>query len=126
MPTMTSRTPAAIAHPRLLRAGPATASPETAIADLPPLRAARGRSAHWSQIPFLSRVQGAAAAGTVAAKPVEGTPMARAAGRALRGVVAAGAAFLLAACGPPVGVSRVSPREVSRELTRSALNSSKP
>jgi pimeloyl-ACP methyl ester carboxylesterase len=52
--------------------------------------------------------------------------MARAAGRVLCGVLAAGVAFVLAACGPPVGVSRVSPRDVSRDLTRSALNSSTP
>jgi pimeloyl-ACP methyl ester carboxylesterase len=50
----------------------------------------------------------------------------RTAGRALLGVLAAGAALLLVACGPPVGVSRVSPREVSRDLTRSALNSTTP
>src|SRR5262249_20919853 len=75
--------------------------------------------------PFLSRVQGTAAPGTAEANSVEGMLMARAA-RALFSVMAAGAAFLLAACGPPVGVSRVSPREVSRDLTRSALNSSTP
>ena len=39
---------------------------------------------------------------------------------------AAGAALLLVACGPPVGVSRVSPRVVSSELTQSALNSRTP
>ena len=50
----------------------------------------------------------------------------RAAGRALRGVLAASVTLLLVACGPPVGVSRVSPREVSRDLTRSALNSTTP
>jgi pimeloyl-ACP methyl ester carboxylesterase len=50
----------------------------------------------------------------------------RAAGRAQRGVLAACATLLLVACGPPVGVSRVSPREVSRDLTRSALNSTMP
>ena len=44
----------------------------------------------------------------------------------LRAAVAAVAALLLVACGPPVGVSRVSPRVVSSELTRSALNSSTP
>lgn len=44
----------------------------------------------------------------------------------MRGVLVAGAALLLVACGPPVGVSRVSPRIVSRELTQSALNSSTP
>ena len=33
------------------------------------------------------------------------------------------AILLLAACGPPVGVKRVSPRTVSRDLTQSALNS---
>jgi hypothetical protein len=37
---------------------------------------------------------------------------------------AAGAALLVVACGRPVGVTRVSPQEVSRELTQSALNSS--
>src|SRR5262249_58340431 len=41
------------------------------------------------------------------------------------------AVFLMAswgrvACGPPVGVSRVSPRVVSSELTQSALNSTTP
>ena len=36
------------------------------------------------------------------------------------------AALLLAACGPPVGVTRVSPRTFSQELTPSALNSSTP
>jgi pimeloyl-ACP methyl ester carboxylesterase len=36
------------------------------------------------------------------------------------------AALLLAACGPPIGVSRVSPRTVTQELTRSALNASTP
>jgi len=44
----------------------------------------------------------------------------------MRALVAAGAALLLTGCGPPVGVSRVSPRVVSSELTRSALNSSTP
>ncbi len=44
----------------------------------------------------------------------------------MRAVFAAGAALLLVACGPPVGVSRVSPRAVSGELTRSALNSNTP
>ena len=38
----------------------------------------------------------------------------------------ASAAFLLVACGPPVGVSRVSQRTVTGELTHSALNSSTP
>jgi pimeloyl-ACP methyl ester carboxylesterase len=52
--------------------------------------------------------------------------MVRAGGRALCGLLAAGAACVLAGCGPPVGVSRVSPRDVSRDLTRSALNSSTP
>ena len=47
-------------------------------------------------------------------------------GHTLRGVLAAGATLLMVACGPPVGVSRVSPRDVSRDLTRSALNSSTP
>jgi pimeloyl-ACP methyl ester carboxylesterase len=36
------------------------------------------------------------------------------------------AAVLLAACGPPVSVNRVSPRTVTAELTQSALNSSAP
>src|SRR5262245_23159264 len=44
----------------------------------------------------------------------------------LRAVLAVVAMLLPVACGPPVGVSRVSPREVSRDLTRSALNSSRP
>jgi len=44
----------------------------------------------------------------------------------MRAVIAAGVAFLLVACGPPIGVSRVPPRTVSRELTQSALNSSSP
>jgi pimeloyl-ACP methyl ester carboxylesterase len=49
----------------------------------------------------------------------------------MRSVFAAGAALLLTswglvACGPPVGVSRVSPRIVSSELTQSALNSTSP
>jgi len=47
-------------------------------------------------------------------------------GRPLRATLAAGAAIVLVACGPPVGVSRVSPRTVTRELTRSALNSRTP
>jgi len=37
-----------------------------------------------------------------------------------------GTVFLLVACGPLVGVSRVSPRTVTSELTHSALNSSTP
>src|SRR5262245_55452888 len=36
------------------------------------------------------------------------------------------AALLLAACGPPVGVTRVSPRTVTHALTRRALNSGTP
>src|SRR5262249_29324018 len=53
--------------------------------------------------------------------------MPRTAGCTLRGMLAAGMTLLLVvACGPPVGVSRVSPREVSRDLTRSALNSTTP
>jgi pimeloyl-ACP methyl ester carboxylesterase len=47
-------------------------------------------------------------------------------GHTLRAILAAGATLLMVACGPPVGVSRVSPRDVSRDLTRSALNSSTP
>ena len=51
-------------------------------------------------------------------------------GRSRRGLVRAVlvicAAIFLVSCGPPVGVSRVSPRTVSEELTRSALNSSTP
>ncbi len=35
-------------------------------------------------------------------------------------------ALATAACGPPVGVDRVSPRDVSRDLTRSALSSDSP
>jgi len=50
----------------------------------------------------------------------------RTVGRTLHAVLAAGATLLLVACGPPVGVSRVSPRDVSRDLTRSALNSDTP
>ena len=34
--------------------------------------------------------------------------------------------LLVAGCAPPVGVRRVSPRTVSADLTRSALNSSQP
>jgi hypothetical protein len=50
-----------------------------------------------------------------------------AAAHASRAVIAALAAvLLLGACGPPVGVSRVSPRVVSRELTQNALNSDEP
>jgi hypothetical protein len=44
----------------------------------------------------------------------------------MRAVVAACLLLLLAGCRPPVGVSRVSPRTVSRELTQSALNSEQP
>ncbi|HYB41163.1 MAG TPA: hypothetical protein VEL75_05300, partial [Candidatus Methylomirabilis sp.] len=40
--------------------------------------------------------------------------------------LAVGAALLLAACSPPVGVTRVAPRTVTEELTRSALNSDTP
>src|SRR5262245_6242915 len=43
-----------------------------------------------------------------------------------RAAVAACAALLVVSCGPPVGVTRVSPRAVSEELTRSALNSNTP
>src|SRR5262245_9264636 len=50
----------------------------------------------------------------------------RTVGRTPRDLLAARATLLLVACGPPVGVSRVSPREVSRDLTRSALNSDTP
>ncbi|MDX2167271.1 MAG: hypothetical protein SF182_09415 [Deltaproteobacteria bacterium] len=47
--------------------------------------------------------------------------------RCLRsGAAVLAAALLLAGCGPPVGVSRVSPRTVSRELTANALNSDQP
>jgi pimeloyl-ACP methyl ester carboxylesterase len=42
------------------------------------------------------------------------------------GHAVAATALLLVACGPPVGVRRVSPRAVSSELTESALNSSSP
>ena len=52
--------------------------------------------------------------------------MGRSSGSVRRVLVAACTAVLLASCGPPVGVSRVSPRTVSQELTRSALNSSTP
>ncbi len=44
----------------------------------------------------------------------------------MRVALAAGAALLVVACGPPVGVSRVSPRAVTSELTRSALNADRP
>ena len=44
----------------------------------------------------------------------------------MRAILAASLALLLVACGPPVRVSRVSPRTISRELTRSALNSGTP
>jgi hypothetical protein len=37
-----------------------------------------------------------------------------------------GLALLVAACGPPVNVQRVSPRTVTADLTRSALNGSVP
>ena len=47
-------------------------------------------------------------------------------GALTRAVFAVGAALLLAACAAPVGVSRVSPRTVTHELTRSALNSATP
>jgi pimeloyl-ACP methyl ester carboxylesterase len=43
-----------------------------------------------------------------------------------RAVFAAGAVLLLVACAPPVGVSRVSPRAVTNELTRSILTSTTP
>jgi pimeloyl-ACP methyl ester carboxylesterase len=44
----------------------------------------------------------------------------------MRAALMVGAALLLAACSPPVSVTRVSPRTVTEELTRSALNSSTP
>jgi len=44
----------------------------------------------------------------------------------MRVVLVTTAALLLAACGPPVSVSRVSPRTVTQELTQSALNSNTP
>lgn len=44
----------------------------------------------------------------------------------MRRVFVACAALLLGACRPPVGVSRVSPRIVTSELTQSALNSGRP
>ena len=47
-------------------------------------------------------------------------------GSLMRAVFAVGATLLLLACRPPVGVSRVSPRIVTQELTRSALNSTSP
>jgi pimeloyl-ACP methyl ester carboxylesterase len=47
-------------------------------------------------------------------------------GTVMRAVFAVGAAVLLVACRPPVGVTRVSPRIVTQELTQSALNSSSP
>jgi len=40
--------------------------------------------------------------------------------------VAAGLVLGLAGCRPPIGVTRVSPRTVSRDLTQSALNSDQP
>jgi len=42
----------------------------------------------------------------------------------MRVALVVGAALLFAACSPPVSVARVSPRTVTEELTRSALNSS--
>jgi pimeloyl-ACP methyl ester carboxylesterase len=45
--------------------------------------------------------------------------------RLMRGVLAA-TVLVLVGCGPPVGVTRVSPRTVTRELTESALNSETP
>jgi hypothetical protein len=59
-----------------------------------------------------------------AARKVEGAARPRAGPLLMRAGLVAGAAFLLVACGPPVGVSRVSPRTVTNELTHSALNSS--
>jgi hypothetical protein len=44
----------------------------------------------------------------------------------MRTMLATAAELLLFACGPPVGVSRVSPRVVSSELMQSALNSRTP
>jgi len=44
----------------------------------------------------------------------------------MRRVFAVAVGVLLVACRPPVGVTRVSPRIVTQELTQSALNSSSP
>ena len=44
----------------------------------------------------------------------------------IRALLVTGVALFLMACGTPVGVTRVSPRTVSQELTQSALNSSTP
>ena len=71
------------------------------------------------------RFLGAKASGR-AARKVEGAAGPRDGPRLMRAGLVAGAALLLVACGPPVGVSRVSPRTVTNELTRSALNSSTP
>jgi pimeloyl-ACP methyl ester carboxylesterase len=44
----------------------------------------------------------------------------------MRRLVAGLALLVVAACGPPITVSRVSPRTVTADLTRSALNGSQP
>src|SRR5262249_11411373 len=44
----------------------------------------------------------------------------------MRRLVAGLALLAVAACGPPITVSRVSPRTVTADLTRSALNGSQP
>jgi hypothetical protein len=71
------------------------------------------------------RFLGAKASGR-AARKVEGAAGPRDGPRLMRVGLVAGAVLLLVACGPPVGVSRVAPRTVTNELTRSALNSSTP
>jgi hypothetical protein len=71
------------------------------------------------------RFLGAKASGR-AARKVEGAAGPRDSPRLMHASLVTGAALLLVACGPPVGVSRVSPRTVTNELARSALNSSTP
>ena len=61
-----------------------------------------------------------------AARKVEGTAVPWPGRHLMRAGLVVGAALLLVACGPPVSVSRVSPRTVTNELTRSALNSNTP
>lgn len=53
-------------------------------------------------------------------------PAARHPGRRLLRAAAAALVALAVGCAPPISVRRVSPRQVSAELARSALNSSRP